>query len=60
MAEMDTHLLPNNLTSALELRAREGLSFSETASLTGVVEIAPTRSASSALSANPGILGACT
>ncbi len=33
---MDTPPLSNNIASALELRVREGLSFSETASLTGV------------------------
>ncbi len=33
---MDTSLLPNNLASALELRAREGLSFAQTSASTGV------------------------
>jgi hypothetical protein len=36
MAEMDTPPLPNNVANALALRARDGLSFAETASLTGV------------------------
>ncbi len=33
---MDTPQIPNDLINALELQAREGLSFSKTASLTGV------------------------